>query len=193
MLTVKGNQGNLKEQLAEHYNHVQERFPEIVRHCTTVDKGHGRIEKREIFVIETSNSGLNFEGVAQIAKLKRARTIIKSGKTTEEEIYLITNLSIEQAEAEQLMFLKRDYWSIENKLHYRKDFVFGEDRSTIRAEHGPANMASLRNFANSLLMANEINNVKRCVDNLKYQNPSILHQSLFPAKRLQDTNHKYRS
>lgn len=191
MLTVKGNQGNLKQQLEEHYNHVQERFPEIVRSCTTVDKGHGRIEKREIFAIETSNSGLNFEGVQQIVKLKRTRTIIKSDKTTEEEIYLITNLSAEQADVEKLMFLKRDYWSIENKLHYRKDFVFGEDRSTIRAEHGPANMASLRNFANSLLMANGIDNVKRCVDNFKYQNPSSLHQSLFPTKRFQDTSRKY--
>lgn len=182
MLTVKGNQGNLLEQLAGHYNHVEDRFPELIRSCTTLDKAHGRIEEREIFVIETSNSKLNFAGVQQIAKLKRKRTTVKSGKITEEEIFLITNLSVEAADAERLMFLKRDYWSIENKLHYRKDFVFGEDRSTIRAEHGPENMATLRNFAISLLMANEIDNVKRCVDNLRYQTPESLHRCLFPAK-----------
>jgi predicted transposase YbfD/YdcC len=77
------------------------------------------------------------------------------------------------------MRLKRDYWHIENKLHYRKDFVFGEDRSTIRAENGPENMATLRNFAISLLMANDIQNVKRCVDNFKYQPPEDIHRILF--------------
>lgn len=182
MLTVKGNQGNLKEQLEEHFNHVRERFPELIRTCTTIDKEHGRFEERKIFVIETSNSELNFKGIQQIAKLQRKRTIIKSDKTSEEEIFLITNLSVNEADAERLMFLKRDYWSIENKLHYRKDFVFGEDRSTIRAEHGPENMAALRNFANSLLMANNVDNVKRCVDNFKYQNPVKLHKSLFTDK-----------
>ncbi len=77
------------------------------------------------------------------------------------------------------MQLKREYWAIENKLHYRKDFVFGEDRSTIRAEHGPQNMATLRNFAVSFLMANGIKNVKRCVENFKYQKSEDIHSAFF--------------
>ena len=72
------------------------------------------------------------------------------------------------------MNLKRSYWDVENKLHYRKDFVFGEDRSTIRAKHGPQNMASLRNFAIGFLLANKIGNVKRCVENLKHHPVALL-------------------
>lgn len=64
----------------------------------------------------------------------------------EETLYLITNTPPERAHVEQFLFLKRNYWQIENKLHYRKDFVFGEDRSTIRARHGTRNMAGLRNL-----------------------------------------------
>ncbi len=69
---------------------------------------------------------------------------------------------------------KRSYWGIENKLHYRKDFTFGEDRSTIRAKYGPQNMATLRNFALGLLLVNNVENVKRCVDNLQHYPYALL-------------------
>jgi len=144
-----------------------------------VEKGHGRLEERKIYVVATDNAELHFEGVKQVAKLFRRREVIKSGKISEETVILITNLDHTQADPEQIMQLKRGYWSIENKLHYRKDFVFGEDRSTIRAEHGPHNMATLRNFAVSLMMANGIQNVKRCVDNLQYQRSEQVHSMFF--------------
>jgi predicted transposase YbfD/YdcC len=111
--------------------------------------------------------------------VSREREILKTGKIHREEIYLITNKNHEELDAENFLELKREYWAIENKLHYRKDFVYGEDRSTIRAKNGPENMSSLRNFAVGLLMANNITNVKRCVDNIKYGSATDFHQSLF--------------
>lgn len=87
---------------------------------------------------------------------------------------MITNLDSSQADAQRLLSLKRSYWEIENKLHYRKDFEFGEDRSTIRARHGPQNMATLRNVAIGLITANGITNVKRCVDNLQRDTYALL-------------------
>lgn len=108
----------------------------------------------------------------------RKREVIKTGKIQEEEIFLITDMDHIRLDAQHFMHLKRDYWQIENKLHYRKDFVFGEDRSTIRVRYGPENMSALRNFAVSLLMANNIDNVKRCVDNFRYGSASQLHQAL---------------
>ena len=134
----------------------------------TIDKGHGRLEEREIFVLATHDTGLKIEGIKQVALLKRTREILKTGHKAEEDVYLITNSDFEDLDAKGLMELKRSYWWIENKLHYRKDFVFGEDRSTIRAKHGPQNMSTLRNFAIGLLMANNITNVKRCVENLQH-------------------------
>lgn len=103
----------------------------------------------------------------------RKREILKYETDGDDEIFLITNGSYDTFDAPTLMELKRSYWDIENKLHYRKDFVFGEDRSTIRAGHGPQNMATLRNFALGLLLVNGIQNVKRCVDNLQH-NPGAL-------------------
>ena len=102
--------------------------------------------------------------------------MVKTGKKSTEEVYLITNIDFDTLDAEGFAKLKRRYWDIENKLHYRKDFTFGEDRSTIRAGHGPQNMATLRNFAIGLLSALGIDNIKRCVDNLQH-NPLLLLRS----------------
>ena len=119
-----------------------------------------------------------------MAHLRRTREVLKTGRKSEEEVFLITDLPFKQLTAEQLMNLKRAYWDIENKLHYRKDFVFGEDRSTIRAGHGPQNMASLRNFAIGLLTNLGVTNIKRCVDNLRHDPLCLLRQPVHPDVRL---------
>lgn len=87
---------------------------------------------------------------------------------------VITNIPFDAADAPRLLEMNRSYWNIENGLHYRKDMVFAEDRSTIRAKHGPANMAALRNFAIGLMLSNNITNVKRCVDNLRHNSHQLL-------------------
>ncbi len=158
----------MSEQLSDLFKHTREKYPELLYQHETIDKDHGRFEQREISVLATHGTGLKIPGIMQVAELKRSREIIKTGEKSEELIYLITNLHFEQADAKCLMGLKRSYWAIENKLHYRKDFVFDEDRSTIRALNGPENMSTLRNFAVGLLMASGITNVKRCVDNLQH-------------------------
>jgi hypothetical protein len=156
------------EQLSEFFSHAEERFPELIYVYERADKGHGRLEHRKIEVLDTSNTRLVFPGIKQVARLTRTREIVKSGRQNTEQVFLITNLSFEQIDAERFFNLKRSYWDVENVLHYRKDFTFGEDRSTIRARFGPQNMSSLRNFAVALLLALGIRNVKRCVDNLQH-------------------------
>lgn len=140
----------------------------MIYQANTIDKDHGRLEEREIFVLATHETGLQIPGIKQIALLNRKREILKTGSKNEDNVLLITNLDHQQLDAKALMDLKRSYWWIENKLHYRKDFTFAEDRSTIRKKHGPQNMATLRNFAIGFLMANNIANVKRCVENLQH-------------------------
>jgi predicted transposase YbfD/YdcC len=45
----------------------------------------------------------------------------------------------------------RGQWSIEDRLHYVRDFTYDEDRSQVRRKNGPRMMACLRNFAISIL------------------------------------------
>ena len=153
------------------------RYPELIRTCSTIDKEHGRLEQRSIEVLAVRNDELLLPGVKQIARLTRTREILKWGKTGGDLVLLITNLAPEELDAETLLRLKRSYWAIENKLHYRKDFTFGEDGATMRAKHGPRNMSALRNFAIGLLLANGIGNVKRCVDNLQHDPYQLLRKA----------------
>jgi predicted transposase YbfD/YdcC len=125
-------------------------------------------------VLVTDKTSLHFQGVKQVARLTRTREILKYNKKTSEQIFLITDIHHNSLTAQNFLSLKRDYWGIENSLHYRKDFVFGEDRSTIRVNFGPQNISSLRNFAIGVLLANDITNVKRCVDNLKHNQLCLL-------------------
>lgn len=156
---------------------TKERYLELLRFHTTIDNGHGKLEVRAITTLATHNTDLLFPGVNQVALVTRTREDLKYGKVNHETLFLITNLAYDKLGPAELLQLKRDYWAVENKLHYRKDFVFGEDRSTIRKGHGPQNMATLRNFALGLLLANGIGNVKRCVDNLQHHPYSLLRKA----------------
>ena len=119
-------------------------------------------------MIDTHNTKFSVPGIQQVARIVRRRQIIKTGKETTETIYIITDLRHQLVDAATLLEWQRGYWLIENTLHYPKDMTFGEDRSTIRAKHGPANMASLRNFAIGLFASCGITNIKRCVENLRH-------------------------
>jgi predicted transposase YbfD/YdcC len=52
--------------------------------------------------------------------------------------------------AKKMAQLIRRHWHIENQLHWQLDVHLGEDRSRIRRDQGPANLAALRRLAITL-------------------------------------------
>lgn len=74
-----------------------------------------------------------------------------AGKQSQETVYVITSLTRQQATAADLLALNRQHWSIENRLHWRRDTGFAEDASRIRSGNAPHALASLRNTVLSLL------------------------------------------
>lgn len=112
--------------------------------ASTIEKGHGRVERRTLTTTTALNSYLNWPGVQQVCRIQRERTI--RGEHTTETAYFISSLSRQQASAQQLLKLARGHWgAIENGLHYVRDEALGEDRSTIFRGHAPQNLAALRN------------------------------------------------
>ena len=67
-----------------------------------------------------------------------------------EVVYGVTSLSREKASPERLLALVRGHWEIENSLHYIRDVVFGEDKSTTRKGAAPRVMATLRNLVTNI-------------------------------------------
>ncbi len=54
-------------------------------------------------------------------------------------------------DAEDLLALVREHWTVENSLHWVRDVTFDDDRSQVRKGNGPRVMATLRNLAISVL------------------------------------------
>jgi predicted transposase YbfD/YdcC len=115
----------------------------------TVEKGHGRLEVREIRVSSELAEYVNWPYAQQVFELTRSWT--KKGVTKQETKRGITSLPQPAASAARVLALKRGHWRIENRLHYVKDVTLGEDRSLVHCGHGALVLATLRNTALSLL------------------------------------------
>jgi hypothetical protein len=117
-----------------------------------VDKGHGRLERRTLTSTTVLNGCLDWPGVQQVCRIDRERRF--QGRCERETVYYITSLPRTVAGPEDLLKLSRDHWgAIENGLHYVRDEVLGEDRSTIFRGHAPQNLAALRNAVLNWLRA----------------------------------------
>jgi predicted transposase YbfD/YdcC len=116
------------------------------RTARSVDKGHGRLEIRELVASTELNEflGGQWTGVAQVFRL--TRTGIEDGKTRTEVVYGITSLSPARASAARLLQLIREHWTIENRLHWRRDVTLREDHCQVRKGDAPRVLAVLNSF-----------------------------------------------
>ncbi len=108
------------------------------------------MEHRRLLASTALNDYVDFPYVAQVCRIERKVTELKSGKQRQETVFAITSLASAQADPLKLLSLNRGQWGIENRSHYVRDVTFDEDRSCIRVGNGPAMMACLRNFAIAL-------------------------------------------
>jgi hypothetical protein len=148
--------------------------------ASTVEKGHGRIERRTL----TSTTALNFylqqhlgwSSVRQVFRVTRDCVWIDRAtgerRTSHEVAYGITSQSRLQANAARLLYLNRGHWTIENSVFYVRDEAFGEDRSRIRRGSGPQILAAFRNAALNLLRMNGSTNIsaslRSCTWNIQH-------------------------
>ena len=140
--------------------------------AATLNKAHGRLERRTLTATTALNEHLNWPGVGQVFQVVRERT--RHGTTTREVAYGITSLSPQEATAECLLALNRGHWKIENRLFYVRDVTFGEDKCRVRTGSGPQMLAAVRNAAISLLRALGINNIAAAVRRNAYQTDRLL-------------------
>ena len=108
------------------------------------------MEQRRLLASTALNDYVDFAQVAQVCRIEREVTELKSGKRRQETVFAITSLTPAQADPEKLLSLNCGHWGVEIRSHYVRDVTFDEDRSCIRVGNGPAMMAALRNFAIAL-------------------------------------------
>jgi hypothetical protein len=130
----------------------------------SVDKGHGRLEIREIWTSTALNDYLDFPYVGQVFCIRRTTTdlagnVVKGRKSARETVYGVTSLSPKRATPAQVLAYNRGHWEIENRLHHVRDLAYDEDRSQVRRARRPHAMATLRNVAISLLRLSGVENI----------------------------------
>ncbi|MBF0116914.1 MAG: ISAs1 family transposase [Magnetococcales bacterium] len=145
LFTVKGNQPTVLDTIA----HLQlENGPAQFQ---TIERGHGRQETRSIWTSTRFVKYVPLPHIQQFFTIRRDVLNLKTGKSTTEFAYGCTSLPPERGSPAYLLSCNRGHWSIENSSHYVRDVTFDEDRSQIRAGHGPQMMACLRNLTIGLL------------------------------------------
>jgi hypothetical protein len=116
---------------------------------TSVEKGHGRVEKRTVRTTSILTLHQKWPGLAQGLEITRERTV--KGETTVEVVYGMTSLEAQEADAERLSGLVREHWGMENGLHYVRDVTLGEDACRVRKGSAPQVLAAVRNAVIHLL------------------------------------------
>ena len=159
LFVVKGNQKALQDNIAQLFEPPSSKELERVgfeapalleiQEAKQVAKGHGRLEVREIKVSSELAEYAKWPYLAQVFEIKRdwyAKGVWHS------EVHLgITSLPGEVADPLELLKLRRGHWGIENKLHWVRDVVLGEDKSTIHLGAGPQVVAAIRNSVLNVL------------------------------------------
>jgi predicted transposase YbfD/YdcC len=152
LLAVKANQPTLRREIESVFKDAP---PQDLEHFTEVDKGHGRIEQRDVTVIREIDwlggdrrfpGELRLPGVAAIVKVE-SRTQLKD-RCRSDTRYYVSSASVS---AEAFAKAIRAHWRIENQLHWTLDVTFAEDQSRLRRGHGARNMAVVRHFAINLV------------------------------------------
>ena len=100
------------------------------------ERNRSRVELRFISGCEpTDPEQAGFPSARQIASLTRVvfrKDKNDKDKASKETVQIITSLDESKASGNDLKAIKRGYWSIESRLHYRLDNVLDEDRSRVR-------------------------------------------------------------
>ena len=123
------------------------------------NKKHGRIEQRTIMVSSLLNDYLDWPHVAQVFRVERLVWHCQYGGRTREIIYGLTSLSAQKAGPAKLLSLTRNYWDIENGLHYRRDVTLHEDATRLTVGQAGHNMAILNNLVIGLCLSQGFNNL----------------------------------
>jgi predicted transposase YbfD/YdcC len=152
VISLKGNQGSLHDGVRALFSEARDERFETLPHVytETVEKGHGRIERRRYWLTYRLDSLRGREewcGLTSVGMVEATREV--DGTSSTEVRYFIS--SLDGSDAEKFARAVRGHWTVENSLHWVLDVTFNEDDSRVRKDNAPENVAMLRHVALNLL------------------------------------------
>ncbi|WP_025761427.1 ISAs1 family transposase [Dyadobacter tibetensis] len=146
LIGLKQNQSDLYLQVQDWFEFIHKNLEADISH----DMGHGRGEKREVWVNENLrfiDAHEEWTGLKSVVCVASTRWI--HGKIQFDKRYFISSLTGKTAR--EMGEYVRNHWGIENQQHWHLDLTFYEDRSSCRQDHAPRNLTTIRKTALALL------------------------------------------
>ena len=148
---IKGNQPKLEAEVHNFFEQLKTMDYKGVEGITlteTQEKGHGRMERRNICVVNDlgwlpQQSEWHLQSLIEI----RSERVIE-GKIEQATRYYGSS---RRADAKKFADWIRGHWGIENGLHYVMDVVFKEDVSLSDVGHSAENMSLIRRLAVNII------------------------------------------
>ena len=180
VLSLKGNQGNMHRDVTTMFDEAHECGFKGISHQATqqVEKGHGRIETRNYYLIDDpqylqyinpKGTWSNLRGVGMVGMVQSEREVrwacgvggVGTGsekekqKEKEKEKEGVTKESryylCSVSSVKEFAKAARGHWGIENGLHWVLDVAFREDNNRTRTGHSAHNFGILRHISVNLL------------------------------------------
>lgn len=132
-LAVKKNNKTLYNEMADGFE-----FSKTITQTleATVEKGHGRLETRQIYLLPTTilseSTRKQWQGLEEgtLVKCVAERTQMSTGETSTDIRYFICSLDFNHRYiGEQIKRAVRRHWAVENELHYVLDVDFQQDKT----------------------------------------------------------------
>jgi len=150
LLALKDNHPTLFEEVKDFFGYADKVDWGLEHsHTRTNERGHGRSETRECWVLaapEWLHERESWRDLSSIVKVHATRTV--SDQTSEHSRYFLSSLPLN---AERALRAARFHWGIENGLHWVLDMAFDEDSSRARLKNAQATWVALRHLAINLL------------------------------------------
>lgn len=169
-LAVKTNQAILYEEIKDYFSYAKKEEPEKISTYQTIEKNHGRIEKRKYLIspeIDYLTGKENWKSLRSIGKVESIREI--NGKRSQETRYYIMD---QEMTSEEMSHIVRGHWEIENNLHWVLDVHFREDSCKIKEEKAMQNLSLIRKICYNLMKLDKRFDKKR---KMTYKKMSMLY------------------
>lgn len=149
LLAVKENQPTLCAELENFFDQAHAVNWEDVEHSfhTSVEKDHGRIETREVRVVENLDwlpEQFKWKNLACLVEVRSTREKIEEAKN---ESFRRLYISSRRATAKLFFKWTREHWHIENNCHWVADVIFDEDAALANRGHSAENLGLFRRLA----------------------------------------------
>lgn len=180
---VKENKKNFYLDIKDYFDFILNDKLEkenLITYITT-NKDHGRIERREHYIvydIDWLYGKENWQNLSMIGMTKNYREV--NGEVSIQDKYYISDLKLS---GEEFARVVRGHWSIENNLHWILDVHFREDWNLCKEENALKNLATIRKICYNLtkldpfnsklsfnkkltLYNHDLNNIKKLIFNV---------------------------